>query len=90
MLGSMNRIFPGGRYYSPLVGGPLKYLVVLLARLFMITGSVFVPGLFHIKRRGQLHGHIARYFRGCDRDNGRYNRYWIMVFNDSQGPVNAK
>ena len=46
MLGSMNRIFPGGRYYSPLVGGPLKYLVVLLARLFMIAGSVFVPGLF--------------------------------------------
>ena len=46
MLGSMNRIFPGGRYYSPLVGGPLKYLAVLLVRLFMITGSVLLPGVF--------------------------------------------
>ena len=46
MLGSMNRIFPGGRYYSPLVGGPLKYLAVLLVRLFVIVGSVFVPVLF--------------------------------------------
>ena len=46
MLGSMNRIFPGGRYYSPLDRGPLKYLVVLLARLFMIAGSVLLPGIF--------------------------------------------
>ena len=46
MLGSMNRIFPGGRYYSPLDRGPLKYLVVLLVRLLVIAVSVWSSWVF--------------------------------------------